>query len=122
MNKIERMVPLAQLALILPAGLFMVSLILRGLGPMHVEPSRTAQQIILWYSGRIWTLWVLLTLLPLGVLSIGCVVLVSRWANGSAPRRLLASICSNRSTMLIATLTLVSAVILLIVGAHVLMN
>ncbi len=120
MNKFKRMAPIAQLVLILPAALFMVSLILRGTTPMQYEPARIAQQIITWYSGRIWTLWILLTLLPLAVLSIGGIARLGQ--SGPEPHRLFGAIRSNRTMMLVAALTLVSALILLIVGAHVLMN
>jgi hypothetical protein len=53
-----------QLVLILPAALFMASLVVRNLGPLQYEPAHTAQQIVMWYAGRLWTLWVLLFTLP----------------------------------------------------------
>ncbi len=87
---------------------------------MQAEPAHTAQRIIMWYSARIWTLWVLLTLLPLAVLSIGGIALLGQ--SGPEPPPLFGAIRSNRTMMLVAALTLVSALILLIVGAHVLMN
>ena len=50
-----------QLVLILPAALFMAALVVRNLGPLRYEPAHTAQQIVMWYAGRLWTLWVLLS-------------------------------------------------------------
>ncbi len=120
MNSIRRAAPIAQFLLLLPAALFMLSLILRGMGPMQYEPAHTAQQIVLWYSGRIWTLWLLLTLLPLAVLGIGGTVLLGQ--SSTEPHRLLGAILSNGTTMLVAVLTPASAIILLIVGVHVLRN
>ena len=120
MKTIGRTIPIAQLLLIFPAVLFMISLVVRSAGPTQFEPAQMAQQIVLWYSGRVWTLWVLLMALPLAVLGIGCLVLLGQWTAG--PRRLVAAIRSNGTTMLIAILTLVSGVILLIVAAHVVMN
>ncbi len=118
MNSIRRAAPIAQFLLLLPAAVFMLSLILRRMGPMQYEPAHTAQQIVLWYSGRIWTLWILLALLPLAVLSIGCAALISQSVGSTAPRQIPA----NRTTVFIVVLTLASAVILLIVGVHMLMN
>ncbi len=118
MNTIRRATPVVQLLLILPAAFFMVSLIVRGRVPAQYEPAHTAQQVVLWYSGRIWTLWILLALLPLAVFSIGCMALVSQWAGGTARSQIL----TNGTTVFITVLTLASAVILLIVGVHVLMN
>ncbi len=120
MNTIKRTVPIAQLVLILPAALFMISLIVRGLGPVQYEPTHAAQQIVMWYSGRIWTLWVLLTALPLAVFGIGCAMLFSQWA--TQPRALPTAMRWNGTALLVAALTLASAVILVIVGVHVLMN
>ncbi len=120
MNTVKRAAPIVQLLLIFPAALFIGALILRAEGPMQHEPARTAQQIVLWYSGRIWTLWILLTLLPLAVLGIGGMVLLAQ--SSTEPRPLFGTIRSSGTTMLVAVLTLTSAVILLIVGVHMLMN
>ena len=122
MNAIKRAAPIVQLLLILPAALFMVSLVVRLFGPMQSEPAHTAQQVVQWYSGRMWTLWVLLTALPLAVLGIGCMILLGHAAEGVGLRRGLASMRTDRTTLSIATLTVVSAVILFIVAAHVMMN
>jgi hypothetical protein len=55
-----RIIAATVLAFMFPAVLFMTSLLLRSLlSPQH-EPARSAQQLIMWYAGRTWTLWVLL--------------------------------------------------------------
>jgi hypothetical protein len=73
-----RIVALLQIVLIFPAALFMASLIVRNIGPLQYEPAHTARQIVMWYAGRVWTLWVLLFALPCMVLVIGCAALRSR--------------------------------------------
>src|ERR1700730_14324353 len=73
-----RIIAFLQLVLILPAALFMASLVVRNLGPLAYEPAHTAQQIVMWYAGRLWTLWVLLFTLPSIVLVIGYVALRNR--------------------------------------------
>jgi hypothetical protein len=55
----ERLVAISQLVLIFPALLVMGSLLVRNLSLLSNEPARTAQQIVTWYSGRMWTLWIL---------------------------------------------------------------
>jgi hypothetical protein len=122
MNAIKRAIPITQLLLILPAALFMIALILRVLGPLQYEAAHTAQQIVTWYSQRIWTLWVLLVALPLAVLGIGCTMLLSQWTHGAQLRTLYALIRADRATLFVTVLTLAAAVILIIVAAHMLMN
>jgi len=56
MRATERLVAAAQLLLIFPAVLFMGSLVVRKLSPLQNEPARTAQQIVMWYAGRMWSL------------------------------------------------------------------
>lgn len=87
--------PIAQVLLILPTALFMMSLVVRGTGSLQYEPARTAQQIISWYAGRIWTLWVLLVLLPLAALGTGCVMLLSQSFERVRPGELFASLRTN---------------------------
>ena len=75
----KRLAPAAQLFLIFPAVVFMGALVVRNLSPLQDEPAHTAQQIVMWYAGRMWTLWVFLIALPLGVLVTGCVTFVLNW-------------------------------------------
>jgi Carboxypeptidase regulatory-like domain len=76
----ERLVAASQLVLISPAALFMGSLIVRNVSLLQDESAHTAQQIVMWYSGRMWTLWALLIALPLSVLVTGC-ILFARCSN-----------------------------------------
>lgn len=81
MNAVKRAIAAAQFVLISPAALFMTALFVRSLQPLQYEPARTAQRIVMWYAGRLWTLWVLLFALPLAVLVIGCAALRT-WNRG----------------------------------------
>src|SRR5580704_8334435 len=122
MRATERLVAASQLLLIFPAVLFMGSLVLRNLSPLQYEPAHTAQQIVMWYAGRLWTLWVLLFTLPCIVLVVGCVALRTRnrdTEQHSAP----GSVASTRPHWLVRLLyvtTVASAGVLAIVVFHVL--
>lgn len=109
MPSLKRLAPILQLILILPAAVFMLALILRPLG------APVAAEVVKWYSGRFWTLWLLLSLLPLAVFVIGCLSLWSHWREGATPR-------PDRAWPLVLALTVLAAVILVVVGAHVLMD
>lgn len=122
MNTLKRTLAAAQLLLILPAALFMLALVLRGLQPPQFEPAHTAQQVVLWYSGRVWTLWVLLGTLPLIVLLMGAAMLLGRSTAGGALRQALAALRTDPVTRLVATVTLCAGVILVMVCIHALMN
>ena len=61
----KRVIAVTELVLIFPAVLFMTALVLRNLQPLQYEPARSAQQLVMWYAGRMWTLWFLLLGLPL---------------------------------------------------------
>ena len=117
-----RIIAFLQLVLILPAALFMVSLVVRNLEPLQYEPAHTAQQIVLWYAGRMWTLWVLLFTLPCIVLVSGCVAL--RTGNlGTEQHSTPWSIASTRAHWLVRFVyvtTVASAGVLTIVVFHVL--
>ena len=71
MSAIKRSVIVAQLLLIFPSALFMGALVVRELQPLQNEPAHTAQQLVMWYAARMWTLWVLLIALPFAVLVTG---------------------------------------------------
>lgn len=126
MNKIKRTVVVADLLLISPAALFMVALLVRRLQPLQYEPAHTAQQVIMWYAGRMWTLWVLLIALPLTVLMIGCATLLRSWSNAlemrHAARQTIAAVRADTATRFIAATTLAAVVFLAIVAVHMLMN
>lgn len=111
-----------QLVLIFPAALFMASLVVRNLGWLQYEPAHTAQQIVMWYAGRLWTLRVLLFALPCMVLFSGCVVLRTRNRDTEqhGTQRSLASSRQHWPVRFVSVTTVASAGILAIVGFHVL--
>jgi hypothetical protein len=115
-----------ELVLIFPAVLFMTALVLRNLQPLQYEPARSAQQLVLWYAGRMWTLWFLLLGLPLIVLVSGCAVLLRSYNRDivlplTSPKS-LAMVRAHLSSLFIAATTLMAGVILAIVVLHVLAN
>jgi hypothetical protein len=106
---------LAQVFLMLPAILFLGSVVVRNVQPL--QPA--AERVVMWYAARMWTLWVLLLALPLMVLVTGCVTLfVSRNTQAVASGQVLAAVRGNRALALVATLTLVAGVVLAIVLLH----
>lgn len=119
-----RMIAFLQLVLIFPAALFMASLVVRNIGPMNFEPSHAAQQIVMWYAGKGWTLRVLLCALPCIVLISGCVALRTRNRDIEAhsTQHSLASGRARWAVRLVSVMTVASAGILAIVGFHVLTN
>jgi ABC-type Fe3+ transport system permease subunit len=118
------------LVLLFPAALFMAALVFRNLGrnlgPLPYGPAHTAQQIVLWYAGKVWTLWVLLVALPLVVLASGSATLLRGWdQNGELPHTARPSphvISAHPATILVALTTLAAAGILAIVVLHMLAN
>lgn len=109
------------LALIFPAVLFMAALAISTL-PLH-ETANGAHRLVMWYSGRIWPLWVLLLGLPAVVLITGCAALVRNWiATPHAVRQRLAIVEARPTNVFVAVLTLSAAGILAIVILHMLAN
>jgi hypothetical protein len=119
-----RIIALLQLVLIFPAALFMASLAVRNLAWLQYEPAHTAQQIVMWYAARLWTLRVLLFALPCMVLFGGCLVLRTRNSDTEqhSTRPSLASSRAHGPMRLVSVTTVASAGILAIVGFHVLMH
>ena len=119
-----RIVAVLQLLLILPPVLFMTSLILRSLQPLQYEPAHSAQQVVMWYAARMWSLWILLLALPTTVLVAGCATLPRNWkrdaALPSAARQLLAVIRTQFAMLVVAVATLTAGGILAIVILHML--
>lgn len=126
MNAIKRSVIVAQLLLILPSLVFMGALVVRDLQPLQNEPAHTAQQLVMWYAARMWTLWVLLIALPLAVLVTGCVTLARNWRDDmklpQAAQQALAAIRGDRAMLFVAATTLTAGVILAIVALHMAAN
>ena len=119
-----RIIAAMELALIFPAALFMTALVVRNLSPLPYESAHTAQQLVMWYAGRMWTLWVLLLALPFTVLVTGCATLRYNW-NRELPhtaRQLLAAIRAHLATLFVAATTLAAGGILAIVVLHMLAN
>ncbi len=122
----KRTLAAAQLLLMFPAILFMGALVVRQLSPLQHEPAHTAHRIVMWYAGRMWTLWALLITLPLAVLITGCVTLLRSWSNlPELPYRAqqgLAAIYADRPMLCIAMMTLTAGVVLAIVAVHMAAN
>ena len=122
----KRVLQAAHLVLISPAVLFLVAVILQGLQPLQKEPAHTAQQIVMWYAERMWTLWILLLALPLSVLISGCISLLLD-SKGSAqgaslPQKALAALHPPGARTSVAATTVTAAVIVGIVILHMLAN
>ena len=117
----RRTIAAAELLLIFPAALFMAAVFLRNLLPLD-DPSNTAQQWVMWYSVRPWTLWVLLIALPLVVLVTGCATLLRSWNADGALRRAFGAVRGHLAMLLVAAATLTAGGVLLIVALHMLAN
>lgn len=101
----------------------MGALVVRNL-PLQYQPAHSAQQLVMWYAARMWTLWVLLLALPLTVLVTGCATLLHSWsvdmARPHSARQLLALVRSHLATFFVGVTTLAAASILAIVILHML--
>jgi hypothetical protein len=126
MRILARLTAATQLALIFPAALFMTAVLVGAGDAPQYELARVAQRIVMWYSARIWTLWLLLLALPFVVLITGSATLVLSWSHEVAlphgVRQSLATIPAPVATLFVAGTTLTSAGILAIVVLHMLAN
>ena len=126
MNTTRRAIAATQALLILPAILFMGALVVRQLSPLQHEPPYTAQQIIMWYARRMWTLWVLLITLPLAVVVTGCLTFLRTWSRDrELPRSVQewsAAIHDDPVMLFVGALTLTAGVVLAIVAVHMAAN
>jgi hypothetical protein len=126
MNASKRAVIATQLLLIFPSAFFMGALVVRVLQPLQNEPAHTAQQLVMWYAARMWTLWVLLIALPFAVLVTGCVTFARGWRNGlrlpQVAQQTLAAIQADGAMRLIAATTSTAGVVLAIVALHMAAN
>ena len=112
-----------QLVLIVPAALFMTAVLVAAGDAPKYDLARVAQRIVSWYSGRMWTLWLLLLALPCAVLIAGCATLLAAWNHDEVPhsaRQSLSTIQAPLATLGVAGTTLASAAILAIVMLHML--
>jgi hypothetical protein len=121
-----RIIAAIEAALLFPALLFMGALVVRELQPLQHEPAHSAHQLVMWYAGRIWTLWILLLALPLTALVIGSATLLRSWNHKIALaqnlRQSLAGMRTHPATLLVAATTLAAAGILVIVALHMAAN
>lgn len=92
----------------------MVALVARNLQPLQ----DSAQQLVMWYAGRIWTLWALLLALPLTVLVTGCATLADSLQSG----RMLSVVRADLAMLSLAATTVLAGAILVIVVLHMLAN
>ena len=126
MDTNRRIIAATELVLIFPAALFMTAVVTRHLQPLQYEPAHTAQQIVMWYSVRHWTLWVLLIGLPFAALLTGCGTLLRNWNRGpdsqEPARQPSAAIRTDLATRIIAAATLSAGAVLVVVAVHMLAN
>jgi hypothetical protein len=119
MKKTLLITAVSDFVLLFPAAVFMAALIIRNL-PLN-EIATGAQQVVMWYAGRLWTLWVLLLALPFAVLLTGGVMLFRDGPNGAEQRR-LALIRAQPTVLFVVGMTFSAAGILVIVVLHMLAN
>jgi hypothetical protein len=121
-----RFIAAMQLALIFPAALFLTAVLVGAGDPPQYDLACFAHRIVMWYSARIWTLWLLLLALPFAVLVAGCATLLRSWNRDielpHAARLSPAMIPAALATLFVAGTTLTSAAILAIVILHMLAN
>ena len=127
MRTLTRVVAAMQLALIFPAALFMTAVLVAAGDAPQYDLARIAQRVVNWYSGRMWTLWLLLLALPFAVLVIGCATLLRSWNRDveqphTARQSLATLVPAPLATLFVAGTTLTSAGILAIVALHMLAN
>jgi hypothetical protein len=108
-----------QLILILPAALFLSSVVVRNVPPF----SSGAQWVVMLYVGKVWTLWLLLLLLPLLVLVTGCLTLLRVWNEPhdvAIPQPFSVAVVQASATRRVAAMSVLSAGILVTVVLHML--
>jgi hypothetical protein len=105
-----------ELTLIAPAAIFMTALFVRNLNPLPYEPAYTAQRLVLWYSERLWTHWVLLLALPFIVLVTGATLRNTWIRHVRSARQSLALIGAHLATLCVAATTLAAGGVLAIVA------
>ena len=124
MRTLIRFVAAMQLTLIFPAALFMTAVLVAAGDAPQYDLAHIAQRIVMWYSARTWTLWLLLLALPFAVLVTGCSTLLQSWNHDLEPpraaRQSLAMIPAPFATLFVAGTTLASVGILAIVVLHML--
>ena len=125
MNSRRPAIACAEVLLIIPAALFMLSLFVRDIQPRELEPAHTAQQIVMWYAARPHVgLWVLLMAMPFMAFVAGCASLALTWQSDSELRaaavRTFETVRVHLVPLIVATATLIAGGILAVVVLHVL--
>ena len=122
MNANKRIIATVELVLIFPAALFLSAVVTRYLLPVLYEPAHFAQQVVMWYSGRVWTLWVLLIGLPMAALLTGSATLLWNSYGGSEAGQPSEAIRAHLPRRIIMAETLAAGLILVVVALHMLAN
>jgi hypothetical protein len=126
MKNQTRIIAALELTLILPAALFMVALVVRHMQALPFASADFAQQIVMWYSERVWPLWVFLIAMPFAAFIAGCATLLGDWARDvelqNVTRQTLVVIRAHPVRLLLAATTLTAACILAIVALHMVAN
>jgi hypothetical protein len=117
----KRVVASLQTLLLLPAILFLTSVLVGTGDPPQYGLAYAAHRIVAWYAARMWTLGLLLLLLPFSALVAGCAALLRDW-QGNAGTRPLATKPAPRATLIVGWATVTSAGILGVVVMHMLAN
>ena len=76
MDSDTAIVEVAQVALIVPAGVFLVAVVARHWTLLQGTAANEAQAVVAWYVVRRWTLWVLLGAAPFAATCLGCARLI----------------------------------------------
>ena len=116
MKKFKLISAAIQFFLLLPAVAFMVALLVIVMPPFQSGGGLVASQVVDWYSGHVWTVWVLLIALPLVSLFVG--VIAAALSSHEGVKRPL----TDLSGFLMAVLNVTGVSILVIVGIHMLTN
>ena len=124
MKTVKPTLALSEVVLLLPATLFLGSLVGRRMGALSPAVADAAQRVVLWYAGRVWTLWILLVLLPFTAVLTGGATLIGRWSRMTDPQaqRQAAVLARDGPTAVITATTCFAAIVLTIVVLHMLAN
>lgn len=112
-----------EFVLVAPALIFFAAIFFRNFFPIN---DNGAEQIVQWYAGRHWSLWVLLIALPMTVLILGFSTLFRSWNEEAGLRQdaghALTLIRTHLSVVLIGLVTLMAGVMLAFVAVHMVLN
>ena len=108
------------LASMMPANLFFTALFFRNFLPSR--PANAPQQLVMWYAGRPWTLWVLLIALPLFAFTLGGAVVWRGWTSDESLRRdalhLFVAVRARTALVISGVVSASAAAVLLLVALH----